>query len=50
VKQWWAIRRCGEAENEGGWREDVWLAGEVMLGERCQMARRVVGAGGRMCG
>ncbi len=33
-----------------GVEEDVWLAGDVMLGKRCQMARRVVGAGGRMCG
>ncbi len=33
-----------------GWREDVWLAGEVILGDRCLVARMVVGAGGRMCG
>jgi hypothetical protein len=38
------------AENEGGWREDVWLAGDVMLGDRCLVARGVVRTGGRMCG
>jgi hypothetical protein len=27
----------------------VWLAGDVMLGDRCLVAREVVRTGGRMC-